>query len=236
MDSTELKRRVGHQALDALVQSGMKLGLGTGSTAVHVVRRLGEQIRLGKLTGILAVATSFQTEVECHQQGLSLRSLNDPEIDGHLDLTIDGADEVDPQWRLIKGGGGALLIEKIVAHASQDYAIVVDSSKIVTRLGEKAPIPVEIVSDALLTVTRRLEELGEVVLRMATMKDGPVITDHGNFILDVTVHGPFDPQKLELKLKSIPGVMANGLFTRPVSHLFVAYPDGRVELKQSAPV
>ena len=132
----------------------MKLGLGTGSTAVEAVRRIGELVRDGALRDLKVVPTSFQTEVACRELGISLWSLNDPSIAGRLDLTIDGADEVDPAWRLIKGGGAAMLIEKIVAHASRDYAIIVDSSKIVGRLGEKAPVPVELVPEALTTVSR----------------------------------------------------------------------------------
>ncbi len=230
MEAGEIKRRVGRQAAEALVRSGMKLGLGTGSTAIEAVRRVGELVRDGALEDLKVVPTSFQTEVACREMGLSLWSLNDPLIAGRLDLTIDGADEVDPAWRLIKGGGAAMLIEKIVAHASRDYAVVVDSSKLVGRLGEKAPVPVELVPEALVTVSRAAEALGgRPVLRMAKMKDGPVITDHGNFVLDVRFSQSFDPQTMERELAMIPGVMAHGIFTRPVTDLWVGWPDGRVE-------
>ena len=230
MDSGEIKRAVGRRAAEQLVNSGMKLGLGTGSTAIEAVRRVGELVRAGALRDLKVVPTSFQTEVACRELGISLWSLNDPLIAGRLDLTIDGADEVDPAWRLVKGGGAAMLIEKIVAHASRDYAIIVDSSKIVGRLGEKAPVPVELVPEALLTVSRAVEALGGVpALRMARMKDGPVITDHGNFVLDVRFSAAFDPSLMERELMLIPGVMAHGIFTRPVSDLIVGWPDGRVE-------
>jgi len=230
MDASQIKRRVGSQAAEALVRSGMKLGLGTGSTAIEAVRRIGELVRAGDLKDLKVVPTSFQTEVACREMGISLWSLNDPLIDGRLDLTIDGADEVDPAWRLIKGGGAAMLIEKIVAHASRDYAIVVDSSKIVGRLGEKAPVPVELVPEALTTVSRAVKALGGAPeLRMAKMKDGPVITDHGNFVLDVRFPAPFDPSLMERELMLIPGVMAHGIFTRAVTDLLVGWPDGRVE-------
>jgi len=123
-----------------------------------------------------------------------------------------------------------MLIEKIVAHASRDYAIIVDSSKIVGRLGEKAPVPVELVPEALATVSRAVEALGGAPeLRMAKMKDGPVITDHGNFVLDVRFPAAFDPSLMERELMLIPGVMAHGIFTRPVTDLLVGWPDGRVE-------
>jgi ribose 5-phosphate isomerase A len=230
MDAGQIKRAVGRKAAELLVKSGMKLGLGTGSTAVEAVRRIGELLRDGALRDLRVVPTSFQTEVACREQGISLWSLNDPFVAGRLDLTIDGADEVDPAWRLIKGGGAAMLIEKIVAHASRDYAIIVDSSKIVGRLGEKAPVPVELVPEALATVSRAVEALGGAPeLRMAKMKDGPVITDHGNFVLDVRFPAAFDPSLMERELMLIPGVMAHGIFTRPVTDLLVGWPDGRVE-------
>jgi len=232
MDSGAIKRQVGRQAAESLVVSGMKLGLGTGSTAIEAVRRIGELVRDGALRDLKVVPTSFQTEVTCRELGISLWSLNDPLIAGRLDLTIDGADEVDPAWRLIKGGGAAMLIEKIVAHASRDYAIIVDSSKIVGRLGEKAPVPVELVPEALLTVSRAVETLGGVpTLRMAKMKDGPVITDHGNFVLDVRFPAAFDPPAMERELALIPGVLAHGIFTRPVTNLLVGWPDGRIQHK-----
>lgn len=232
MDMDEVKRLVGMQVVDTLVKSGMRLGLGTGSTAVHAVYRVGELLKEGTLQEILAVPTSFQTVVACQRAGISLTTLNDPLVDGQLDLTIDGADEVDPQWNLVKGGGAAMLIEKVVAHASQKYCIMVHSSKLSSRLGEKYPVPVEIVPEALVTASRRLESMGaRVTLRMATKKAGPVISDHGNFVLDVSFAEPFDPRKREAEIMMIAGVTANGIFTRPVSDLFVGYADGRVEHK-----
>jgi len=232
MDSEELKRLLGNQAVDTLVKSGMKLGLGTGSTAVHAVYRVGELLREGHLREIVAVPTSFQTVVACRQAGVSLTTLNDPVVNGRLDLTIDGADEVDPQWNLIKGGGAAMLIEKVVAHASREYCILVLSSKLCSRLGKTAPVPVEIVPEAQVTASRRLEALGgQVALRMAEKKAGPVISDHGNFVLDVTFPNPFDPRKMEADIMMIAGVTANGIFTYPVSDLFVGHAEGRVEHK-----
>jgi len=232
MDTEEIKRLIGTQAVDTLVKSGMKLGLGTGSTAIHAVYRVGELLREGTLRELVAVPTSFQTVVACRQAGISLTTLNDPVVDGQLDLTIDGADEVDPQWNLIKGGGAAMLIEKLVAQASREYCILVNSSKLTTRLGETATVPVEIVLEALAPASRRLETMGgRVTLRMAEKKSGPVISDHGNFVLDVTFSDPFDPRKMETDIMMIAGVTANGIFTRPVSDLFVVYADGRVEHK-----
>ena len=124
------KRLAAHAAVDALVRPNMKVGLGTGSTAVEAVRRIGKLVRSGALEGMLFVATSLQAEIECASGSLSFASLNDPRIEGRLDLTIDGADEVDPLGRLVKGMGGAMLREKIVASASARYAVVVDESNI----------------------------------------------------------------------------------------------------------
>jgi ribose 5-phosphate isomerase A len=234
MDSGEIKRQVGRQAAEALVRSGMKLGLGTGSTAIEAVRRIGELLGDGALRDLKVVPTSFQTQVACRELGIPLWSLNDPQIAGRLDLTIDGADEVDPARRLIKGGGAAMLIEKIVAHASRDYAIFVDSSKIVGRLGEKAPVPLELVPEALLTVSEAVKALGGVpALRMARMKDGPVITDHGNFVLDVRFPAAFDPPAMARELALIPGALAHGIFTRPVTDLLVGWPDGRIQHRRA---
>jgi ribose 5-phosphate isomerase A len=232
MSTTEVKRLLGSTAVEALVRSGMKLGLGTGSTAVQAVYRIGELLGCGSLGDIVAVPTSFQTVVACRQAGISLSTLNDPVVDGKLDLTIDGADEVDPRWNLIKGGGAAMLIEKLVARASRSYCIIVEGYKIVRRLGEQAPVPVEIIPEALVTATRQLEALsGIVTLRLATMKEGPVISDHGNFILDVSFPRPFSPKRMEAQIMAIPGVVANGIFTLPVTDLFIGYPDGRTERK-----
>jgi ribose 5-phosphate isomerase A len=230
MDAWQIKRLLGRRAADSLVRSGMKLGLGTGSTAIHAVYRVAERLAEGALSDIHGVPTSFQTEVVCRERGINLFSLNDPAIDGRLDLTIDGADEVDSQWRLIKGGGAAMLIEKVVAQASRDYCIVVDAAKMVSRLGEKAPVPVEVVPAALLTATRRLEHLGgKPRLRLAKMKDGPVVTDHGGFVLDVRFSAAFDPQEMERQIMLIPGVTANGIFTRTVTDLLIGHPDGGIE-------
>jgi len=219
MDQKAIKEMVGREAVEALVKSGMKLGLGTGSTAIPAVRYIGALMAEGKLRDILAVPTSFQTSIECEKWGIPLFSLNSKEIGGKLDLTIDGADEVDPQSRLIKGGGGALLLEKIVAYASAAYAIVVDESKLAENLGVKFPIPVEVVPEARIPVTLALEKLGaEVMLREAVRKAGPVITDHGNLLLDIRFKSPQDPSLLELELNHIPGVVENGLFTGPVEN------------------
>lgn len=230
-----VKRRVGRAAVDALVRSGMRVGLGTGSTAIEAVRRVAELLAERSLRKMLFVPTSMETEAECTRLGIPLVSLNDPRLGGELDLTIDGADEVDPEWRLVKGGGAAMLAEKIVAAASRRYAIVVDGTKLVSRLGERAPVPVEVVRDARVTAARALAVLGgAVTLRMAKMKDGPVITDHGNLVLDVRFPRSFEPSTMERDIAAIPGVVASGIFTLSVGDLFVGSPSGRVRHEEQS--
>jgi len=235
MEQTEIKEIAGRAAVDALVKSGMKLGLGTGSTAITAVRYIGALIKEGKLSGILAVSTSFQTSIECEELGIPLFTLNSREINAKLDLTIDGADEVDRENRLIKGGGGALLPEKIAAYSSASYAIVVDESKIVESLGVKFPVPVEVVSEARVSATLALQKLGaEVTLRQALRKAGPVVTDHGNLLLDIRFAKAPDPVLMEREINLIPGVIENGFFTGPHGRplrpvVFIARADGAVE-------
>ena len=243
MDQNAIKEMVGREAVNALVKSGMKLGLGTGSTAIPAVRHIGALLSEGKLKDILAVPTSFQTSIECEKCGIPLFSLNSIEIGGKLDLTIDGADEVDSQNRLIKGGGGALLLEKIVAYASSSYAVVVDESKIVRELGLKFPVPVEVIPEARVSVKAALEKLGaKVTLREALRKAGPVITEHGNLLLDICFPEAVDPEALETELNRVPGVVENGFFTFPRNLIgfkdrpdffgpvvFIGCQDGRVE-------
>ena len=235
MDEKKVKETVAMAAVDALVKSGMKLGLGTGSTAIPAVRHVGALLAQGKLQNIMTVATSFQTTIVCESLSIPLYSLNSREIGGKLDLTIDGADEVDPQNHCIKGGGGALLLEKIIAYASSNYAIVIDESKLVENLGIKFPVPVEVVPDARVPVTLSLEKLGaEVQLREALRKAGPEITDHGNLLLDIRFKEAVNPVALEAELNRIPGVVENGFFTGPADRVlrpvvFIGLKDGRVE-------
>jgi ribose 5-phosphate isomerase A len=225
-----MKEAAGKAAVDDLVKSGMKLGLGTGSTAIHAVRRVGELLSQGVLCDICAFATSFQAEIECEKLRIPFFTLNSRELSLGLDLTIDGADEVDPQNRLIKGGGGAHLIEKIAAYASAEFAVIVDESKLTQQLGVGFPIPVEIVPEARAQVIRTLEKLkAEVILREALRKAGPVITEHGNLILDIRFNSQIDPSSMETELNNIPGVVENGLFTKKQPVVFIARSDGTVE-------
>jgi len=230
--AARMKEAAGRAAVDAMVKSGMKLGLGTGSTAIHAVRRVGELLAEGGLLDITAFATSFQTEIECEKLGIPFFPLNSRELSGSLDLTIDGADEVDPGSRLIKGGGGAMLVEKIAAYASAAFAIAVDESKIVGAMGTAFPVPVEVVPEARLTATKAIEALGgRATLREAVRKAGPVITEHGNLILDILFASPVDPATMEREINQIPGVVENGFFSRNPPVVYIGRQDGTVDVR-----
>jgi len=233
-DSNRLmKEAAGRAVVDAMVKSGMKLGLGTGSTAIHAVRRVGELMAQGALRDISAFATSFQTEIECEKLGIPHYSLNSRQFSDGLDLTIDGADEVDPKNFLIKGGGGALLIEKIAAYSSSAFAVIVDESKLTEHLGTGFPVPLEVVPEARVQTTRALEKIGAtVILREALRKAGPVITEHGNIILDIRFSSPVDPLVMEAELNQISGVVENGFFTRKPPVVYIARSNGTIETRE----
>ncbi len=233
--SASAKETVGREAARSHVRSGMKVGMGTGSTAIWAIREVGALLASGALTTITAVATSTQSELECQRLGIPLRAMNDPEIGGRLDLTIDGADEIDPAFNLVKGGGGALLIEKIVAYASDTFVVVAEPRKLVERLGDSFAVPLEVLPLARVPVMRALQTLGgEPVVREAARKMGAVITDNGNIIVDVRFPAPFDPPAMDAALASIPGVLCNGLFTKTHPIVLVAREDGTVETLQPA--
>ncbi|HTZ53046.1 MAG TPA: ribose-5-phosphate isomerase RpiA [Spirochaetia bacterium] len=230
-DLTDLKKKLGTYAADHFVRDGMKVGLGTGSTAIWAARRVAQRLSSGELRGIRTVVTSLQTELEARALGIPVFTLNDAALESSLDIVIDGADEVDPAGNLIKGGGGALLMEKIIAYSSKALVIIVDHTKLSPRLCEHFAIPVEVVADAVTPVRRTLEKMGgEVSLRMAVMKAGPVVTDLGNLLLDVTFRGEFDPRRMEEDLKLIPGVLEDGLFTRLPPALVIAREDGTIQV------
>lgn len=234
LSQNEQKELVARTAIDTLIEqkkifSGMKIGLGTGSTAMPAVRRLAERIADGTLRDIKAVVTSFQTQLACEDFGIPVYSLNDKAIDGKLDLAIDGADEIAPDKAVIKGGGAALLREKIVEYNAKTFVVIGDASKAVKSLGTKFPLPVEIIADARVPVQKTIEKLGgKCVLRQGVKKAGPVITDNGNQILDVLWEKPVDPKAMEKKLNEIVGVVENGFFTKNRPMVFVATEDGHV--------
>ncbi len=188
MTQTEQKELVASTAIDTLIKnkkifSGMKIGLGTGSTAVPAVKHLAKRIADGTLKDIKAVVTSFGTQNLCEELEIPVYSMNDKIIGGHLDLAIDGADEVTPDCFCIKGGGAAHVREKLVEYNSKVFVVVADSTKAVETIGTKFPVPVEIISEARVSVTNALNKLGATcVLREGVKKCGPVITDNGKNI------------------------------------------------------
>ncbi|AFZ14611.1 ribose-5-phosphate isomerase [Crinalium epipsammum PCC 9333] len=204
-----MKQEVG-KAAAARVQSGAIVGLGTGSTTAYAIEYLGQRIKSGELKDILGIPTSFQASVLAKQYGIPLTTLD--EVD-HIDIAIDGADEVDPQKNLIKGGGAAHTREKVVDALADLFIVVVDSSKLVDKLGSTFLLPVEVIPMAMTPVMRAIEKLGgKPELRMGVKKAGPVITDQGNMVIDVKFDSIDHPAELEKTLNNIPGVLENGLF------------------------
>ncbi|WP_099237495.1 ribose-5-phosphate isomerase RpiA [Synechococcus sp. BDU 130192] len=206
---TVMKQEVG-KAAAALVQSNSVVGLGTGSTTAYAIQYIGERLAAGELENIVGIPTSFQAEVLAKQYKIPLSSLD--AVD-HIDVAIDGADEVDPQKNLIKGGGAAHTREKVVDALANKFVVVVDSGKLVDRLGSTFLLPVEVIPMAITPVMRQLEALGgKPELRMGVKKAGPVVTDEGNLVVDLKFTGIDDPATLEQKINNIPGVLENGLF------------------------
>ncbi|MCA0400516.1 MAG: ribose-5-phosphate isomerase RpiA [Proteobacteria bacterium] len=224
--SDALKRRAAEKAADVELRSGMKLGLGTGSTAKHFVDIVGERIRAGET--YLCVPTSEATRLQAESLGIPLTTLD--EI-GEIDLTVDGADEFDPALNLVKGAGGALLREKMVASNSKRMIVIADASKQVARLGA-FPLSVEVVRFAHGASARALVKAfaqegirAEPRLRLA--KDGsPYITDNGNYIYDCANDGIAEPAKLASRLDAVPGIVEHGLFTGLCFAVYLASEEG----------
>jgi ribose 5-phosphate isomerase A len=210
------KEQAGRKAAE-YVRDGMVVGLGTGTTASWAVRALAERIQNGDLKNIQCIPTSSQTRTLADELGLSIRGLEDVDW---VDLTIDGADQVDANLNVIKGAGGALLREKVVAFNSGEVIIVVDESKLTKYLGDRVAVPVEVIPFAEAVVRAALSNLGaEVEPRMEG--DDPYMTDNDNFILDCMFHKPFDPKWLEREIKRIPGVVESGLFVDMTDRLVI---------------
>ena len=216
---TQMKQAVAEAAV-AQIRDGMVVGLGSGSTAALMIQGLGARLAAGQLHDIVGVTTSFQGEVLAAELGIPLRALN--AID-RIDLAIDGADEVDPSFQLIKGGGACHVQEKLVADRAERFIVVVDSTKLVQRLNLDFLLPVEVLPGAWVQVQSRLKSMGGVAeLRMATRKAGPVVTDQGNLVLDVRFEaGISDPISLERDINNLPGVLENGLFVNLADEVLV---------------
>jgi ribose 5-phosphate isomerase A len=209
-EAVKMMKQAVAEAAAQRVESGMIVGLGTGSTTALMIQALGDRIRAGKLKDVKGIPTSFQASVLAKQHGIPLLTLDEAD---RIHVAIDGADEVDPQKNLIKGGGAAHTREKIVDALAEQFIVVVDGSKIVDKLGSTFPVPVEVLPMAIAPVSRAIVALGgKPELRMGVKKDGPVITDQGNMVLDVTFDSIPNPAELEKTLNNIPGVLENGLF------------------------
>lgn len=226
----ELKRAAARRALTS-VESGMAVGLGTGSTVRHLVDLLADALDDGTLCDVVAVPTSVRTERQARERGIRLVELGDqPE----LNVTIDGADEVSPDLDLIKGLGGALVREKMVAQASRRLVVICDDSKLVDRLGTKAPLPVEVVDWAVEAQARFLESTGAVVSLRAGSDAAPVRSDNGNVFLDCSYpDGVDEPETLERTLLYRAGVVDTGLFLGMADEVVVASADGTRSMRRS---
>jgi ribose 5-phosphate isomerase A len=222
MGITQLKQQAAERAVE-YVESGMVVGLGGGSTAAFAIHRIAQLLREGRLRDILGVPCSRQVEVEAEALSIPLTSLEEHPI---IDLTIDGADEIDPDLNLIKGGGGALLWEKIVAQASRREIIVVDESKLSPALGTNWPVPVEVVSFGWRVQAAFIESLGAKPALRVDDGSSPYKTDQGNLILDC-YFGPIpDPVQLAARLDRRAGIVGHGLFLGLATDVIVAGEEG----------
>jgi len=242
LEKEELKKLAAEKAVEQ-IQDGMIVGLGTGSTTEYALRKLGERVKDGlKIQGI---PTSIHTKHIAKEENIPLTTLDEnPEID----ITIDGADEVDSNLNLIKGGGGALTREKIIAYNSKKVIIIIDDSKIVKALGIDFPLPVEVVKFGWKSTKKALETFGwqpakqsldekacTVELRKV-MGDEPFITDNGNYILDCEFERISEPEHLEVAINDVPGVVENGLFIDLASEVIVGGKQGIITLHKKESV
>ena len=219
----QMKQAVALAAVDQ-IENGMILGLGSGSTAALMIEALAMKIKSGEIKDVVGVTTSFQGEVLASELEIPLKSLSSVST---IDLAIDGADEVDPKFQLIKGGGACHVQEKLVAALAKKFIVVVDSTKLVKKLNLDFKLPVEVLPSAWKQVQKTLQDLGgEGNLRMAQKKAGPIVTDQGNLILDLSFSNGIDqPELLESQINNIPGVLENGLFVNLTDQVLV----GKVE-------
>ncbi|MHA1713775.1 MAG: ribose 5-phosphate isomerase A [Candidatus Ranarchaeia archaeon] len=210
-------------AASEYIKSGQIIGIGSGTTVSFLVEQLRKNILDGLLSDICCIPASYQSELELRRAKIPIGSLYDyPEPD----ITIDGADEIDNQFNLIKGGGAALTREKILASAARQFIIVADYQKKVDKLGLRWAVPMEVIPFGLGFVYSEISKLGaKPVLRIAKQKNGPIITDNGNFIIDAKFQDISSPQKIARKLKAIPGIIEHGLFCDMVDVACIGYPD-----------
>jgi ribose 5-phosphate isomerase A len=218
----ELKQKVGRRAAE-FVKDGMKIGIGTGSTVAFFIEELGRRVKEEGLS-IQGVTTSLGSSLLCLKYGIPLMESMHC---SHLDLAVDGADEIDPYLNAIKGGGAAHTIEKIIASMADEFILIADETKLVPALCRKFPLPIEVIPASLSYVEKRIRELGGTPeIRNAVRKDGPVISENGNFILDVTFSTPpEDVELLDRQLQNIPGIVETGLFLGIAKKALIGYED-----------
>jgi ribose 5-phosphate isomerase A len=221
-----MKRAAG-EAAARLVESGMRIGLGTGSTANPFIEAVGRRLADGEISNVVGVATSLASARLAEQVGIPIEALDA----SRLDLVVDGADEIAPGLDLIKGLGAAHLREKVVASQAERFVIVADDSKLVPAIGSQAPVPLEVVEFGLAATAAQLEDLGEPILRV---KDGrAVTTDNGNPVIDLWTGQVAEPDGLDRTLQAIPGVLATGLFVAMADAAIVASESGLIHLDRT---
>ena len=217
IESKDLKKSAAMRAMDE-ISGDCVLGLGSGTTMEFFIHELAERIRRERLN-IVAVPTSLQARLLAMDAGITTR---DPIEFNSIDLTVDGADEVDPQGNLIKGGGAAHVIEKVIAAMSKRFVVVADESKIVQMLGRNFPVPIEVIEPALHFVLKRLADLGaKPAVRVSKGKIGPVISDLGNIIVDAKFDAISDPFTLDRELNAIPGIVGHGIFVQMADRVII---------------
>lgn len=225
MSQQAVAKRAAGEAAAALVESGMCVGLGTGSTTEYAIEAIGRRVREEGLE-IVGTPTSYAAELLARKLRIPLAPLDEL---AELDLAIDGADEIDPELNLIKGRGAAHSREKVVASLARQFIVLGDESKLVDRLGRSMPVPVEVLPMAATPVRRALERMGAPVeIRMGVRKDGPVVTDQGFWILDAHFRDIEDPEALDAALLALPGVLDHGLFLGIATDVLVGELDGTV--------
>ena len=219
-----LKKNAGYKAAE-YVKDGDVLGLGTGSTTHYFIEAVGKRIQEEGIK-VKGIPTSFQSLLLAKEWNIPITSLEENDID----LAVDGADEVDRNFNLIKGGGAAHTKEKIVDYAAEKFYVIVDESKYVESIGA-FPVPIEVIPESSRMVIQTLEDMGATPeIRMAERKDGPIITDNGNFIIDAKFEKIESPEHLEIYLNTIPGVVENGIFSNMVDKVIIGTADGIKEL------
>ena len=223
----DLEKETAARAAVELVRDGQIVGLGTGSTAAYAVRFLGERVQAG--LRIRGIPTSVNTKELAASLGIPLTTLEEFQ---QIDITIDGADEVDPELRLIKGGGGALLREKIVASVTRQFVVIADSSKQVSSLG-KFPVPVEVIPFAQMLVAKKIEGLGASVKAREYAYGNPFVTDEGHHILDCSFGEIADPEGLARELDRMPGVVEHGLFIGMANVALIGKENQVIELRRA---